>query len=327
MRKALSLVALLLAAALICSGCNAQQKEPAQEPAPAPAETQPAETPKPAEEAKPAESEKPAEEKKSDDSKVASPSEMSTVVEVVEEGMEPISGDKVKDGVYSAVVSSSSNMFKITDCQLTVEGGKMTAVLTMGGTGYGKLFMGTGEEAVAASEEQFILPVENEKGEHTFIIPVEALDAGLPVSAFSNKKEKWYDRTLLVRADSLPAEAFQEGLVTDPASLNLANGLYTVDVVLEGGSGKASVNSPAQLKVEGGACTATIVWSSKNYDYMKVDDVRYDALSTENGSTFEIPVSGFDWKLPVIADTVAMGTPHEVSYTLTFDSASIQPAQ
>lgn len=323
MKKTKSLVALLLAAAILFAGCNSQQEESAKpvEPAAAPAETQPAA------EQKTTEEQKPAGEQKNENSQVASSSEMSTVIEVVEEGMEPISGDNVKDGVYSAVVSSSSNMFKITDCQLTVENGEMSAVLTMGGTGYGKIFMGSGEEAAAASEEQYILPVENEKGEHTFAIPVEALDAGIPVSAFSNKKEKWYDRTLLVRADSLPAEAFQEGLVTDPASLNLADGLYTVEVKLEGGSGKASVNSPAQLKVEGGVCMATVVWSSKNYDYMKVDDIRYDALSTENGSTFEIPVSGFDWKLPVIADTVAMGNPHEVAYTLTFDSASIRPAQ
>lgn len=321
MKKAQSLVALLLAASLVCSGCNSQQNTPEQEPAPAPVETQPAQEEKPAEESKPAE------ENKADDSKVASPSEMSTVVDVVEEGMEPIAGDKVKDGVYGAAVNSSSNMFKITDCQLTVEGGQMSAVLTMGGTGYAKLFMGSSEEAVEAAEEQFILPVANEKGEDTFTIPVEALDAGLPVSAFSKKKEKWYDRTLLVRADSLPPEAFQEGLVTDPASLNLSDGFYSVSVLLEGGSGKASVQSPAQLKVEGGVCTATIVWSSKNYDYMKVDEERFDVLSTEGGSTFEIPVSGFDWKLPVIADTVAMGTPHEVAYTLTFDSASIQPLQ
>ena len=59
---------------------------------------------------------------------------------------------------------------------------------------------------------------------------------------------------------------------------------------------------------------------------MKVDDVQYDPVNTEGNSVFEIPVSGFDWKMPVLADTTAMSTPHEIDYTLTFDSASLEPA-
>jgi hypothetical protein len=58
---------------------------------------------------------------------------------------------------------------------------------------------------------------------------------------------------------------------------------------------------------------------------MKVDDVRYDLVNTEGNSTFQIPVAGFDYKLPVVADTTAMSTPHEISYTLTFDSTTLQP--
>ena len=43
-----------------------------------------------------------------------------------------------------------------------------------------------------------------------------------------------------------------------------------------------------------------------------------------SNSTFEIPVSAFDAPLPVIADTVAMSEPHEVEYTLCFDSSTLQ---
>ena len=39
------------------------------------------------------------------------------------------------------------------------------------------------------------------------------------------------------------------------------------------------------------------------------------------------PVSAFDWKMPVLADTTAMSTPHEIEYTLYFDSATIEKAQ
>ncbi len=61
--------------------------------------------------------------------------------------MVPIEGSAIQDGVYSIAVDSSSSMFKITACELTVEGGQMTAVMHMGGKGYLKLFMGTGEES------------------------------------------------------------------------------------------------------------------------------------------------------------------------------------
>ena len=47
------------------------------------------------------------------------------------------------------------------------------------------------------------------------------------------------------------------------------------------------------------------------------------ALPIWSNSTFEIPVAAFDQILPVVADTVAMSEPHEVEYTLTFDSASL----
>ena len=72
---------------------------------------------------------------------------------------------------------------------------------------------------------------------------------------------------------------------------------------------------------------ATIVWSSSKYDYMLVDGVKYEVLSTENGSTFEIPVAAFDTELTVIGDTTAMSTPHEIEYTLNFDSASLTAAE
>ena len=110
-------------------------------------------------------------------------------------------------------------------------------------------------------------------------------------------------------------------------SKTLAEGVYTVEVALEGGSGKASVESPAQLTVQDGAMTLTLVWSSSNYDYMVVNEETYQPTTLEPGSTFEIPVSTLDEDLPVIADTTAMGNPHEVEYVISFDAASVQEAQ
>lgn len=258
---------------------------------------------------------------------VASADEMATPQDVIDEDMVPIYADSLKDGVYSIDVDSSSSMFNITACELTVKDGEMTAVMTMGGTGYLYVYMGTGEEAASASEEDYISYVENENGEHTFTVPVEALDMGIDCAAFSKSKEKWYDRILAFRSDALPQEAFAEGVITTAADLGLADGTYEIQVTLEGGSGKAYVESPAIMTVENGVVIATIVWSSSNYDYMVVDGEKYLPINTEGNSTFEIPVGGFDWALNVKADTVAMSTPHEIDYTLYFDSGTIAPVQ
>lgn len=110
----------------------------------------------------------------------------------------------------------------------------------------------------------------------------------------------------------------------EPAETLPEDGTYTASVTLEGGSGRATVQSPAALRCEDGKFYATIVWSSPNFDYMKVNGEKYLQTSTEGNSTFEIPVAAFDRKLDVIADTVAMSEPHEVEYTLTFDSATLQ---
>ena len=255
---------------------------------------------------------------------VAGSGDMAAPVEMDLEGLAPVYGPSLKDGVYDITVDSSSSMFKIVSCQLTVEDGGMTAAMTMSGTGYLYVYMGTGEQAATAGEDSYIPFAENESGAHTYTVPVEALNSGIDCAAFSKNKEMWYDRTLVFRADSLPMDAFADGVIATAESLGLADGSYTVDVTLSGGSGRASVESPAQLTVENGKATAVIVWSSSNYDYMKVDGVQYDLLNTEGNSAFAIPVLGFDFPIPVQANTIAMSTPHEIEYTLYFDSSTIQ---
>ena len=258
---------------------------------------------------------------------VASEEEMAGQVEVGTEDMQPIPGTSVKDGVYSVTVDSSSPMFHVIECELTVSGGKMTAVMTMGGTGYLYVYPGTGAEAVQDSEDSYIPFVEREDGKHTFEIPVEALDSKISCAAFSKNKEKWYDRILVFRADSMPQDAFSDGVITTVDSLKLADGNYPVKVTLEGGSGRATVESPTELVVKDGKAYARIIWSSPNFDYMRVDGEKYEMVNTEGNSVFEIPVSGFDWKMPVQADTIAMSEPHEIAYTLYFESDSITKAE
>lgn len=105
---------------------------------------------------------------------------------------------------------------------------------------------------------------------------------------------------------------------------DLEDGEYSIQVDLEGGSGKASVSSPTLMLVKNGRMYAELQWSSSNYDYMIVDGEKFQNESEEGrNSVFTIPVTALDDKMEVIADTLAMGAPHEIDYTLTFYEASI----
>lgn len=125
----------------------------------------------------------------------------------------------------------------------------------------------------------------------------------------------------LMLAGPVPVAAAQKenGIETD-----LKDGEYSIQVELEGGSGKASVSSPTLMLVKNGRMYAELQWSSSNYDYMIVDGEKFQNESEEGrNSVFTIPVTALDDKMEVIADTLAMGAPHEIDYTLTFYEASI----
>ena len=118
---------------------------------------------------------------------------------------------------------------------------------------------------------------------------------------------------------SVAAAQKENGIETD-----LEDGEYSIQVDLEGGSGKASVSSPTLMLVKNGRMYAELQWSRSNYDYMIVDGEKFQNESEEGrNSVFTIPVTALDDKMEVIADTLAMGAPHEIDYTLTFYEASI----
>lgn len=238
------------------------------------------------------------------------------------EKLTPIYGSQIQDGTYKIGVTSSSSMFRIIDAQLTVAGGEMSAVLTLSGTGYEKLYMGTGEEALADTDDKCIYFVENAEGKYTYQVPVAALNEEIDCAAWSIRKETWYDRVLVFESSLIPADAIETATT---ASLP-EDGQYMVEVALSGGSGRATIESPAKLIVTGGAATATVVWSSPYYEYMLVDGVTYQPVSTDGNAAFEIPVV-LDTDMAVSAQTIAMSQPHEIDYTLRFDSGTVKPLE
>ena len=116
-----------------------------------------------------------------------------------------------------------------------------------------------------------------------------------------------------------------------PASSEEATRCWAT-VTLEGGSGKASVESPCPVLERSGELLALITWSSFHYDFMIVDGEKILPVNTEGNSQFEIPLKSSaesagtsrteslpaDCEMQVQADTTAMSTPHLVDYTLSF---------
>ena len=248
----------------------------------------------------------------------------SAVSEAASESAAASSALALEDGTYTAEFDTDSSMFHVNEASdgkgtLTVEDGQMTLHISLQSKKIVNLYVGMAADA-PDHEADWLQPTTDtvtysdgtSEEVYGFDVPVEALDTDFQL-AILGTKGKWYDHTVSVRnVEAQAAEA-----VETPA-----DGSYTCEVTLEGGSGRATVDSPAALTVVGGKMTATIVWSSPNYDYMVVDGEKYLPTNTEGNSTFEIPVSALGVPLSVVADTVAMSTPHEIEYTLTFSAPS-----
>ena len=248
----------------------------------------------------------------------------SAVSEAASESAAASSARALEDGTYTAEFDTDSSMFHVNEASdgkgtLTVEDGQMTLHISLQSKKIVNLYVGMAADA-PDHEADWLQPTTDtvtysdgtSEEVYGFDVPVEALDTDFQL-AILGTKGKWYDHTVSVRnVEAQAAEA-----VETPA-----DGSYTCEVTLEGGSGRATVDSPAALTVADGKMTATIVWSSPNYDYMIVDGEKYLPTNTEGNSTFEIPVSALGVPLSVVADTVAMSTPHEIEYTLTFNAPS-----
>ena len=304
MKKLLALILAVLMLVAVFAGC-AQKAAETEQPS-----SQAAETSKPEETAT---EETPEEEETAEEAPVE------------EAAAEPA----LADGVYTAEFNTDSSMFHANEAcdgkgTLTVKDGVMTIHVSLVSKTILNLFPGLAEDAQKDGAE-LLQPTTDtvtysdglSEEVYGFDIPVPALDTEFDL-ALIGKKGVWYDHKVSV---SNPVPMEDAGKTAQ--DLGLADGTYTAEVAFAGGSGKSHIESPVTLTVADGNVTATVIWSSSKYDYMLVDGVRYDVLTTEPGSTFEIPVAAFDTDLTVIGDTTAMSTPHEIEYTLNFDSSTL----
>jgi len=256
-------------------------------------------------------------------SEKAAPAQTETVFEEI----------ALSDGVYQAEFDTDSSMFHVNEAcdgkgTLTVADGKMTIHISLTSKNILNLYPGLAEDAQKEGAE-LLMPTEDTvtysdgttETVHGFDVPVPALDEEFDL-ALIGKKGKWYDHRVSV---SSPEDMTGQKETGNAQKAELEEGTYTIEVKLDGGSGKAEILSPALLQVSEDQITAQIQWNSPNYDYMIVDGETFYPVNTEGNSVFEIPAETFDVPVKVIGDTIAMSRPHEIEYTLTFYSDTIKP--
>ena len=236
---------------------------------------------------------------------------------------------QLPDGVYAAEFSTDSSMFHVSEAcdgkgTLTVKDGVMTIHISLGSKKILNLYPGLAEDA--AKDGAVLLEPTTDTVTYSDGMTEEVYGFDVPVPVIGEEfdlaligtKGKWYDHK--VKVSDPVAEDSREAANGFFDMSALADGSYTIELTMEGGSGRASIQSPAQLAIADGAATAILEWSSPNYDYMLVNGEKYLPVNTEGNSVFEVPVEALDAPLTMIGDTVAMSTPHEVEYTVTFHS-------
>ena len=243
---------------------------------------------------------------------------------------------QLPDGVYAAEFSTDSSMFHVSEAcdgkgTLTVKDGVMTIHISLGSKKILNLYPGLAEDA--AKDGAVLLEPTTDTVTYSDGMTEEVYGFDVPVPVIGEEfdlaligtKGKWYDHK--VKVSDPVAEDSREAANGSFDMSALADGSYTIELTMEGGSGRGSIQSPAQLAIADGAATATLEWSSPNYDYMLVNGEKYLPVNTEGNSVFEVPVEALDAPLTMIGDTVAMSTPHEVEYTVTFHSETLESAE
>lgn len=256
------------------------------------------------------------------------------ITETAETVSTEIAQDKAQlpDGVYTAEFSTDSSMFHVSEAcdgkgTLTVKDGVMTIHISLGSKKILNLYPGLAEDA--AKDGAVLLEPTTDTVTYSDGMTEEVYGFDVPVPVIGEEfdlaligtKGKWYDHKVKV------SDPVAEGAADTFDLSAVEDGSYTIELTMEGGSGRASIQSPTQITVADGAATAILEWSSPNYDYMLVNGEKYLPVNTEGNSVFEVPVEALDAPLTMIGDTVAMSTPHEVEYTVTFHSETLESAE
>ncbi len=242
----------------------------------------------------------------------------------------------LSDGDYLVKFTTDSSMFHLNEAcnglaKMHVENGIGTAEIILPSKNTVNLFSGLkkdAEKSGAVLIDPVVVSVTYEDGMeeevNCFLVPVPVIDEEFDL-ALIGTKGVWYDHKVMI-SDPVPyVEEIQseETVPEETKEITITEDISEIYISLEGGTGKARLDSPTSVSKTDNGYVVTLTWSSPNYDYMIVDGVKYLPVNEEGNSVFEIPFISIDGSVDVIADTVAMSEPHEIEYRITFSNEEI----
>ena len=215
-------------------------------------------------------------------------------------GIEKTADTGIADGTYVATFTTDNSMFHVNEANqdkgiLSVKDGKMTIHVSLQSKKIVNLYPGSAEDAkkegaelIEPTTDKVVYSDGYEDEVYGFDIPVPALEEEFDV-ALIGTHGNWYDHKVVV-SDPVEGDDIQSVIngntADNAASSYVTDGEHTIEVALEGGTGRASVESPAVIRKNGDEITAVITWSSPYYDYMIVDGQRYEPVNSDGNSRY-----------------------------------------
>ena len=234
---------------------------------------------------------------------------------------------------YKVTAETGERMFKVTDCVLKSTKSGMTAVITLSGTGYDYLYMGTGADAVEEGESAKWIPYKKDsEGKYTYEIPVAALNTGIKVASHSQRLDKWYDRTITFSSEGMKFEKIEDGEYNYLEGSS--NNLYTVET----GERMFKVIA-SDLKKTSSGMTAVITLSGTGYDYLYVgtgaDAVKEGESAnwipykkdSEGKYTYEIPVAALNTGIKVASHSQRLDKWYDRTITFNFNTNTVDAGE
>lgn len=129
----------------------------------------------------------------------------------------------LKEGTYEYVkdatnqvytVTTDPGMFSVTEATLSKTAEGMKVKVTLKGTGYDALYLGSKEDAKKDDGKNWITPCETkgegENQQYAFEIPVSALNTSIPIATHGTKSKKWFNHTITFNFNTNTVDAGED---------------------------------------------------------------------------------------------------------------------
>ena len=131
------------------------------------------------------------------------------------QGLKEDSYEYVKDAANQVyTVTTDPGMFSVTEATLSKTAEGMKAKVTLKGTGYDVLYLGSKEDAENDDGKNWIkyceTKGEGENQQYVFEIPVSALNTSIPIATHGTKSKNWFNHTITFNFNTNTVDAGED---------------------------------------------------------------------------------------------------------------------